>query len=88
MEIKVLDTAYHRNGIAGNGFGVVLFLAKDEDNKEQTFLGIVFKEAGNVAVLKLSGHNGLDDRIIESGRNSWRGDMFETELHKAAFPSP
>ena len=68
----MLKTAYHRNGVCGNGFHVVLF-KHDRTLK----VGIVFPEQGNVAVLDVGL---LEEGVIESGENSWRGDVFEGAL--------
>ena len=80
MSIKIKQIGYHRNGISGNGFYVVLF----EDNKAQpdaTFMGTLFDEDGSCAVVCL-------DMIPECGiefaaGNSWRGDCFEASLRAA-----
>ena len=75
MKINVLKVDYHRNGVAGNGFHVVLF-KHDKTLK----VGIVFPEQGNVAVLDVGL---LHEGTIESGENSWRGDDFEPALRVA-----
>lgn len=81
--MKVIKVAHHRNGVAGNAFGVVLF--RDDDKTDK--VGIVFdvneennspwERSGNVAVL---GVQLLADGCIEFGENSWRGDQYETFL--------
>lgn len=75
MKINVLKVAYHRNGVAGNGFHVVLF-----KHDKTVKIGIVFEEQGNVAVLDVEL---LHEGVIESGENSWRGDCFEGALRVA-----
>lgn len=80
MRIKVHSFAYHRNGVTGTGFDVVLFR---QFRQKEMFIGIVFPDPGNVAVLCLTGEEGLDKRVIEFRRNSWRGDDFEDALRKA-----
>lgn len=75
MKIKVLSVEFHRNGVLGNGFYVVLFT--HESTKK---VAIVFDEPGNVAVLDVGL---LAQNNIEFGENSWRGDEFESELRKA-----
>ena len=75
MKINILKVDYHRNGVAGNGFYVVLF--KYEKTQK---VGIVFEEKGNVAVLDVGL---LNEGVIESGENSWRGDDFEPALRIA-----
>ena len=75
MKINVLKVAHHRNGVFGNSFHVVLF------KYEKTLkVGIVFEEPGNVAVLDVGL---LNKSVIESGENSWRGDLFEGALRNA-----
>lgn len=80
---RVLKIAYHRNGIAGNGFYVVLFKPSGRYEGHPTlFLATVFNEPGNIAVLALDSQRGLDNRIIGFADNSWRGDHFEPELRE------
>jgi hypothetical protein len=75
---KILDVRYHRNGVTGNGFDVVRFVVGGRAKEtERVFLGIVFEERGNVAVVC------LDDPGLAPGRNMYRGDLFEGELRKA-----
>ena len=75
MKIKVLSIAYHRNGVMGNQFYVVLF--KHDKTKK---VAIVFDKPGSVAVLDIGL---LAQDIIEFGMNSWRGDEFEPALRAA-----
>lgn len=72
-KIEPLEVAYHRNGIASNGFHVIRFKFDGDD-----FVAVVFDEPGNVAVLNL-------DLLpcIKFGSNSWRGDEFEKSLRDA-----
>ena len=81
VDIKIKEVTYHRNGICGNGFDVVLFDHKDEKNVNHRMVGIVFEESGNVAVLDVD--QTAQGNIAFAGGNSWRGDWFEDELRKA-----
>lgn len=76
VKFKIHDLAYHRNGVHGNGFAVVLF----SDNTRgpaiasKKFMAVLFEEPGNAAILncaKLSRSN------IAFGENSWRSEDFE-----------
>lgn len=75
MDIK--EIAFHRNGVCGIGFHVVLFA----DGKNKNMVGIVFPEPGAVAV--------LDTKMTAKGNiafargNSWRGDYYESYLRAA-----
>ena len=42
VDIKILEVAFHRNGVAGEGFHVVRFKSDD-----QTMAGIVFEASGH-----------------------------------------
>ena len=76
MKVKVEDVAFHRNGIGGEPFAVVLFTNHDgKENREM--LGIVFDAPGHVAVLDAEL---LFDGVIAFGENSHRGDVFEPQL--------
>jgi len=79
-KIKILEKEYHRNGVSGVGFNVVKF--KDPDEGEM--VGIVFPTKGCVAVFNLEK---LAQGDIEFGSNSWRGDIYETQL-RAAIRDP
>ena len=48
MKLKILDTAHHRNGVAGTGFDVVLFKVLRERGAK---VGIFFDDPGYCAVL-------------------------------------
>jgi hypothetical protein len=75
------EVAYHRNGICGEGFHVVLFRWPVPSLDPRPMVGIVFPGAGQVAV--------LDRRLLAEGAiqmaegNAWRGDHFEAELRRA-----
>lgn len=78
MNIKIIKSEFHRNGICGLGFRVSIFEWKDERGKLRTMVGIRFQEQGACAVFDL---NELAKKNIEfAAGNSWRGDYFEPEL--------
>lgn len=75
-QVVIERVAYHRNGIAGNGFHVILFRQLDNT----PMVGVVFEERGNVAV--------FDRDLVGKGNvdfyaNSWRGDEYEQALRTA-----
>ena len=76
--------AYHRNGVSGAGFSIVLFKDDvDEDSKGHRFVGIVFDEPGCVAVLDV---DMLADGDLEFARgNSWRGSDYWGDKLRAAI---
>jgi hypothetical protein len=90
---RVLDVAFHRNGVGGAGFHVVLFKpAPDLDDRwhgDDVFMAVVFDAPGHVAVMRLSHRpqgedddpKGLADEEIHA--NKWRGEHFERELRDA-----
>jgi hypothetical protein len=74
-KVVIERVAYHRNGICGNGFHVILFTQLDGTKMQ----GVVFEERGNVAV--------FDRELVGKGdidffSNSWRGDEFEQALRE------
>lgn len=75
---RIIDIDYHRNGICGAPFHVILFEDKGEEASRK--LGIVFDAPYHVAVLDV---DKLADGNITFGVNSWRGDVFELELRAA-----
>jgi hypothetical protein len=78
VRIRVLDWDFHRNGICGAPFHVVLFEDVDDENTRK--VGILFDAPYHCAVLdigKLSAGN------IAFGFNSYRGDFFEEALRSA-----
>jgi hypothetical protein len=72
-KIKIIETKYHRNGVAGNGFDVVKFKVQN-GRFWSTLLAIVFEEPGNCAVLAFED---LKQEIIS---NPYRGDDFELQI--------
>ena len=81
MKIKVKESSFHRNGIAGAGFYAVLFNVEQESGVvPDDLLGIVFDEPGHCAVIAL---NLISECGIGfGGGNSWRGDQFEVPLRE------
>ncbi len=79
-EKKLVSVAYHRNGVAGTGFHVVLFRWKD-GTTVRDMVATVFPEAGSVAVLDVN--ETANGNIAFAEGNSWRGDHFEPWLRSA-----
>jgi hypothetical protein len=83
MQLELVKLDYHRNGICGQGFWVAIANETDEDGEKSQKLIIRFpdvdKEVGAVvcSVLDLGL---LNKRIIEFGRNSWRGDHYSDAM--------
>lgn len=80
MQIKIIEVSYHRNGICGEPFHVVLFKWKDEDAHRKPWrnmLAHVFDDAHYCAV------HCLDMPTVKFGVNSWRGDHFDPEMRQA-----
>lgn len=81
---RIIQIRYHRNGIGGTGFHAVIFEMVDA-GAPLRMVAAVFDRPGSVAVLEvhsLAGELGVTTGIYPEG-NSWRGDMFETELRDA-----
>ncbi len=74
---RVIEGAYHRNGIGGEPFHVVLFESDFEDARGEVMLGVVFDAPGAVAVLNM---RFLDLGIVAFRENSHRGDRYEADL--------
>jgi hypothetical protein len=81
MKLKILDTAHHRNGVAGTPFDVVLFKVVREQGVK---VGILFDDPGHCAVLDVTLLSADD---IAFGSNSWRGDDFEPVLRQSIEPA-
>ena len=75
MKLNIIAIDYHRNGICGAPFHVVLF--HDEHSRK---VGILFEPDGYCAVFNVDWLHAGD---IAFGSNSWRGDRFEPSLRKA-----
>lgn len=80
-DIKIIEKAYHRNGVSGEGFWAVRFQHRpDQFSPTETFVATLFAGEGQCAVLSV-------DRLaswgVAFGHNSWRGDTFESQLRQA-----
>ncbi len=78
MKLKIINIAFHRNGICGAPIHVILF--QDDDLEGSRKVGIVFELEGHCAVLDVAK---LAQGDIAFGSNSWRGDHYEPHLRKA-----
>ena len=76
VKVKILEVAYHRNGVGGEGFYVVRF----EERTAGEMVGIIFAGEGQCAVLSVPK---LTEGVIAFLKNSWRGDVFEPHLRRA-----
>ena len=75
--LKFGAIAYHRNGVGGHGFHVVLFRAST-DGKERNMVAVCFDERPECTAV-------LDVDLVAAGNvamgeNSWRGDVWADEL--------
>jgi len=77
--LQIVDSDFHRNGIAGIGFHVALV---DDPNDGDTKLVVMFPGEGHTAVLSL---NKLMEEDISFGSNSFRGDMYDEALRPELF---
>jgi len=77
MRVEIKQVAYHRNGVCGEGFHVVLFTMV-EDRKRRDMMATVFDKPGHVAVLDRN-LLGQGEVTMDEG-NAWRGDVFEEDL--------
>ncbi|SRR5579885_1056236 len=79
MKLKrILSIDYHRNGIGGAPFHVILFEDRGEEGSRK--VAVVFEEPWHTAVLDLAWLAAGD---IAFGSNSWRGDQYEPALRRA-----
>ena len=78
MKLRINSIAYHRNGISGAPFEVVLF--KDQGPEGGRKVAILFDEPHHCAVLDVAKLAAGD---IAFGSNSWRGDNYEPSLRRA-----
>lgn len=69
--------AFHRNGVLGAPFHVVLF--RDEGPAADPKVAVVFDSPGHAAVLDLAQLLGGD---VAFGSNSWQGDAYEPSLRQ------
>lgn len=88
--IVIEQVAWHRNGVGGVGFHVVLF---SEPKEERRMLAVVYPlyEQGNGPADEGRTWNGLvsvfnrallAQDVIAFGDNSWRGDRYESALRR------
>ncbi len=75
--IEVHEVAYHRNGIAGEGFHAVRFTDRESG---EPLVGIVFDAPMATAVLNVFK---LFQGNITFGENSYRGDVYDAQLRAA-----
>ena len=80
-EIKVTETAYHRNGVSGEGFYIITFKWKPEGEKPRNMVAVLFDEPGQCAVQDID--ETAKGNITFGQGNSWRGDDFEPAMRKA-----
>ncbi len=77
---------YHRNGVSGTPFHVVLFDCADQ-GEVQHLVGVVFpnntKEDKNFPRTAVFDTEKLAAGEIGFGRNSFRGDRFDADLRSA-----
>ena len=78
MKLKVINIDYHRNGICGAPFDVVLF--EDVGPEGTRKVAIVFEQEYHCAVLDVAKLAAGDIAFMS---NSWRGDRFEPSLRRA-----
>ena len=78
MNLKIIDTAHHRNGISGAPFDVALF--EDHEPGGSRKVAILFEQPCQCAVLDVAK---LAQGDIAFASNSWRGDHYEPQLRKA-----
>lgn len=79
--MKVTKVAYHRNGVGGIGFYVVLFENQENGDRLRYFVATIFPEQGAVSVLDI--HETESGNIEFANGNSWRGDYYESRLRDA-----
>ena len=78
MKSNIITIDFHRNGICGAPFHVVLF--EDIGSRISRKVGIVFEEQHHCAVLDVAKLAAGD---IAFRSNSWRGDVYEPHLRQA-----
>jgi hypothetical protein len=75
MKLKIIDIAFHRNGICGAPFDVVLF-----HDGESRKVAVLFEKEFHCTVLDVAKLAAGD---IAFGSNSYRGDNYEPYLRNA-----
>ena len=80
MNLEMVKVAYHRNGVGGEGFHVVLFRDLERPTKlwPALMVATVFEEQGQVAVLDVEETAAYNIEFAQG--NSWRGDTYEPTL--------
>lgn len=78
MKLKIIDAQYHRNGICGAPFEVVLFEEKGRGGSRK--VAVLFEQPYHCAVLDVAKLAAGD---IAFDSNSWRGDVYEPHLRQA-----
>lgn len=76
MKLTVEQIDFHRNGVCGAPFHVLIF----NDPDYGRMLGVVFGQQAHVAAFNL---DKLAQGNITFGENSWRGDHYESFLRNA-----
>lgn len=86
MNIEPLKVAFHRNGVVGDPFHVVLF-DKEEDGQIDRMVAVRFQDDKGegfknprIAVFDIAL---LYESVIEFGQNSFRGDRFVDDIDQA-----
>lgn len=80
MAIEIREVAYHRNGIAGLPFYVVLFNDTDEGMFNQ--LATIDGDGKDCRVINMGiALHGRIGQVI--GMNTWRGDRYLSHIHDA-----
>ena len=76
--LKVHKCEFHRNGITGAPYHVVIFDWLEKGDQHLNMCAFVFEEAIHIAVTKI---DMLAEHNVEFAKgNSWRGDSFENEI--------
>jgi hypothetical protein len=78
MKIQIKQIAYHRNGVAGEGFYAILFYPYRKPR--ELMLASVFHGRGRCSVIRL---DLIEEHGVTFGENSWRGDDYEASLRGA-----
>ena len=73
-KITITTASFHRNGIGGLGFYVILFT----DAENGKMLAHLFEDEGYCAITQLDML--AEGNIAFANGNSWRGDEFERRL--------
>jgi hypothetical protein len=83
-KLKLFQIEYHRNGVHGNGFHVILFKDKDHfsDNKNYNMIATVFSEPHNISVINTAL---LSTKGVTFSENSFMGDEYEDQLREWIF---